>query len=263
MADFVSWLEAPKEPKSLFGQSNITQENDSGILFLTDYMYWHTKEGRKVIEYDSSYNQEGAANGHGAIMKYYELTDAGFNRCRRNECNNFSSPSNFPKPIVTAIKELKMVRMSKGCETWQNLLELLHPEIARSVTHEYNIYRKSTSPENYTNFGGFTPETIENLKFKRFVSKKLQNEVKEKLLRLYNNREAGVGCMYGGSNTILQFFRWNSTIEGKTYWWNLEKKNILCPPEPIKDTKKVGKYYWHDRIWELFKDPENRNTLWR
>jgi hypothetical protein len=263
MAEFVSWLEAPCEAdeKNLFG----TSHKDSGILFLTDYMMWHTKEGKKTLEYDASLNQESSANGHGAIKKFFELSERGFERCMRRECQDFSTPNNFPKQVVDAIKELKLVRMSRGNSNWEYLLRLLNDESQQAINKDYDKWRANRNGNNYSE-PNYDPAEIPNLKFRRFVSKRLKNEVIEKLVRIRVNLEAHIGKSHGGSDSFLQFFNWSETKEGKAYWWNINRMRIFEPLPELETADMVdmsNRHYWHDRVWESFKNPENRNPLWR
>jgi len=84
MCQFISW----KEYK---GKS----------YFLTDTDL-NTKEGRELLK--PEYKTD--IKGHGAIEHYYpELKGKGYDK----ECTDFSTPANFPKEIVKAIKEGRFV----------------------------------------------------------------------------------------------------------------------------------------------------------
>ena len=72
------------------------------VYFLKD-LDLNTREGRKLL--DKTVIADLC--GHGAIESFYpELKGKGSNE----ECTNFSSPDNFPKEIVQAIKDGKMTR---------------------------------------------------------------------------------------------------------------------------------------------------------
>ena len=63
-----------------------------------------TKEGKKLLKSDVIAD----LYGHGALQSYYpELEHKGNNL----ECSDFSSPDNFPKEIVKAIKQGKLSRI--------------------------------------------------------------------------------------------------------------------------------------------------------
>jgi hypothetical protein len=79
------------------------KEYKSKVYFLKDSDL-NTKEGKKLLK------PEVIADicGHGAIEHYYpELARKGENK----ECNDFSTPANFPKEIVRAIKSGKITRI--------------------------------------------------------------------------------------------------------------------------------------------------------
>ena len=84
MCKFISWKEIGDQ-----------------ILFLTSNDIYNTKRGRELQNYTCSADFVG----HGAITFYYEIDpNKGVNR----ECTDFSSPSNFPAVIVSAIKAGRM-----------------------------------------------------------------------------------------------------------------------------------------------------------
>ena len=86
MCDFVSFIVMP----------------DGEIRFLTADMIFKTRRGKELQKYDP--NRENWV-GHGAIMFYFDMQKRqGIQR----ECTDFSTPDNFPKEIVTAIKAGKM-----------------------------------------------------------------------------------------------------------------------------------------------------------
>ena len=83
MCDFVSWIEYKKE-----------------LLFLTKYEL-ETSRGKALHKHLGS-EFANDVKGHGAIEWYYKLKP---NAGRHHECTDFSSPDNFPKSIVAAIKK--------------------------------------------------------------------------------------------------------------------------------------------------------------
>jgi hypothetical protein len=273
MCEFVSWLEpmtivdeyyhglTSKQPTPEEIMENSNPNKLKTVFFLTDYMFWNTAQGKKVRDYDSGMNQENSANGHGALKAFYEFSDSAFRKFTRREYTCFKDPSKFPVEIVSAIKEFKMVRMSKG-NCWENLLDLLTPKLRKEVLEENNKYNRSCNSNNYET-PDFSIDCIKKLEFKRFVSKKIKQEVIEKLIRIREKCEAGISNQYGGSDSFLQFFHWSSTLEGKAYWYKINQMDIFkALPKSIPDEKKYERFYWHDRIWELFKDVNNRNPLW-
>ena len=86
MCEFISW-----------------KEYKGKVYFLKDSDL-NTKEGEKLLKPEVIVD----LSGHGAIENYYpELADKGDNK----ECTDFSSPKNFPKEIVKAIKSGKISRI--------------------------------------------------------------------------------------------------------------------------------------------------------
>ena len=83
MCEFISWIEYGGE-----------------VLFLTKNEL-NTNHGQALRKYlGTQYEQD--VKGHGAIEWYYKLKP---NSRRHKECTDFSSPKNFPKEIVNAIKK--------------------------------------------------------------------------------------------------------------------------------------------------------------
>jgi len=71
-------------------------------------MLFSTPRGAELREYEKD-SQEW--RGHGSLAWYYGIASSSF---KHKECSDFSSPSNFPEEIVTAIKEGKF-RRGFGC----------------------------------------------------------------------------------------------------------------------------------------------------
>ena len=83
MCEFISWI-----------------EHNGKILFLSDKEL-KTKRGYKLKEYLGDKLADDVS-GHGAIAWYYKLPER--NNGIHRECEDFSSPTNFPPVIVKAIK---------------------------------------------------------------------------------------------------------------------------------------------------------------
>ena len=77
MCDFISWIER------------------EGHIYLFTNKELNTKEGRKI----QKGLKDNDVRGHGVIREYWGLKD-GVNK----ECEDFSTPDNFPKEIVKAVK---------------------------------------------------------------------------------------------------------------------------------------------------------------
>ncbi len=86
ICEFISWIEMP----------------DKEMRFLTSDMIFKTRRGKELQKHDPN---RGNWTGHGAIMFYFGMDKR---KGAQRECNDFSTPENFPKEIVTAIKAGKM-----------------------------------------------------------------------------------------------------------------------------------------------------------
>jgi len=99
-----------------------------------------TKEGKKLLK--SEFKAD--LSGHGAIEHYYpELKGKGINK----ECRDFSTPKNFPKDIVEAIKKGKFegIGICKEILTKPALAE--YEKIEQSALAEYEKIRQSALAE--------------------------------------------------------------------------------------------------------------------
>ena len=85
MCDYISWIEKGDE-----------------ILFLTGPDVFSSQRGSELQNHCKSKDD---LTGHGAIRWFYGIgKDVG----KERECTNFSTPANFPKQIVKAIKKGQM-----------------------------------------------------------------------------------------------------------------------------------------------------------
>jgi hypothetical protein len=79
MCEFVSWV-----------------EHEDKLYYLTANLL-NTKEGRDLKKFlGTAYAED--ITGHGAIERYFGI------KGNHHECDDFSSPKNFPKEIVEAMK---------------------------------------------------------------------------------------------------------------------------------------------------------------
>ena len=88
MCEFISWI-----------------EKDDEVLFLTGNEVFNTKRGRELQNHCKSKDD---LTGHGAIRWYFGTDDKPISGGKERECTNFSTPDNFPKQIVRAIKKGQM-----------------------------------------------------------------------------------------------------------------------------------------------------------
>jgi preprotein translocase subunit Sss1 len=86
ICEFISWIEM----------------KNGEIKFLTSDMVFKTRRGKELQKYNSV-SEDWV--GHGSIEWYFDLKH---NEGLHKECTDFSTPDNFPKAIVTAIKAGKM-----------------------------------------------------------------------------------------------------------------------------------------------------------
>ena len=79
MCEFISWV-----------------EHENTLYYLTANLL-NTKEGRALKKHlGAQYNED--IKGHGAIERYFGI------KGKHHECDDFSSPKNFPEEIVNAMK---------------------------------------------------------------------------------------------------------------------------------------------------------------
>ncbi len=222
-------------------------------------MVWNTKKGKELLDYDKGPNQECMANGHNAIAFYYELTGEGLSNLIRREIVDFSTPENFPPAIVSAIKEFKMMRMSFG-DANISIKDLLRPEIGNKIEKQHNEFLEVQGRSN--NYGRllFYCKLKESI-FRLGVPKKEKEEVMKNLNEIISKRLAGYPGSFGGNN-ILQTFSWTNTPQGHYYWSKINNRKIIKAIHTYEGEAKGDKFYYHKKIWELFKDPKNRNPLW-
>ena len=111
----------------------------------------NTKQGKELLK--DEYKDDIC--GHGAIEHYYpELKGKGVNK----ECSDFSTPDNFPKEIVKAIKEGRLSRIGiclevlnvQGIAEYQKIKQPAYAEyekIKQSAWAEYKKIEQSALAE--------------------------------------------------------------------------------------------------------------------
>ena len=118
MCNFVSW-----------------KEYKGNVYFLTNADL-ETKEGKKLLQ--KEYRDD--LQGHGAIEHYYpELAGKGINK----ECEDFSSPDNFPKEIAKALIEGKMSNIGITLDILNNRGRKEYLKIIQSAWNEYQKIEQS------------------------------------------------------------------------------------------------------------------------
>jgi hypothetical protein len=100
----------------------------------------NTKEGKKLLKPEVI----GDLCGHGAIENYYpELAGKGVNK----ECTDFSTPKNFPKEIVRAIKSGKLSRIGFSLQLLNEKGQAEYEKIEQPAWAEYEKIRQSALAE--------------------------------------------------------------------------------------------------------------------
>ena len=109
---------------------------------------FHTKRGKELQKYCKSPDD---LTGHGAIRRYFgkdgELLTGG----KERECTDFSSPDNFPKIIVKAIKQGEMWGFEGGLPE-QLLTAPAEAEYQKVTAPAEAKYQKVTAPAFWTIF---------------------------------------------------------------------------------------------------------------
>jgi hypothetical protein len=113
MSQFISWIEHEGKNYYLTGKD------------------LETKEGRELVKYVKC-NED--IKGHGAIRHYYsELKDKGIEK----ECEDFSTPENFPKDIVKEIKEGKFYNIGICVDILMASARAKYEKVKASARAEY------------------------------------------------------------------------------------------------------------------------------
>ena len=122
MCEFVSWI-----------------EKDSEVVFLTGDDVFRSKRGKELQSYSGSSDD---LYGHGSIRWYYN-----FKGGQQRECTDFSSPSNFPKVIVDAIKNGSMRGLGLPRELLSKSAYAKYEKIVRPALAEYDKIQQSAWAE--------------------------------------------------------------------------------------------------------------------
>ena len=113
MCQFVSW-----------------KKHNNKVYFLTNSDL-ETKEGKKLLKDEV----KDDLCGHGAIESFYpELKGKGENL----ECTDFSTPKNFPKEIVSALKEGKLSRIGIALDILNEAGRAEYDKIVKPARAEYD-----------------------------------------------------------------------------------------------------------------------------
>ena len=125
----------------VLGDVNAVEKNGE-VLFLTGDDVFNTKRGKQLQKHCQSKDD---LTGHGAIRWYFGKDDELLEGGKERECTDFSSPANFPKPIVKAIKSGLMAGFQDG--TPQDLLtNPARAEYEKIKNTAWAEYEKITNP---------------------------------------------------------------------------------------------------------------------
>ena len=119
-------------------------EINNTIMFLTDDIV--KKRLNEFKEFNKNWEED--IKGHGAIRWFY---DNDFKGGISKEYEDFTSPSNFPKEIVEAIKDCKFKLISFNVHLLNDKAKKEHKEIEQKAWEEYHkIERQACEEYNKT-----------------------------------------------------------------------------------------------------------------
>jgi len=194
------------------------KEYKGKVYFLKDSDL-STKEGNELLKP----NVIADLCGHGAIESYYpELNGKGENK----ECINFSSPKNFPKEIVQAIKAGKMTRFGITKEL-----------LTQQAYAEYEKIKQQTQAEY---------EKIEQPAYAEYL------KIKQQAYAEYEKIEQPAWAEY--EKIKQQAYAEYEKIKQQT---QAEYKKIK--QQAWVEYKKIKQ----QAFWKLFKNPKNRIKAWK
>jgi len=201
MCEFISWKEM----------------EDGRILFLTSDLIFNSKRGKELQRYDGTKEDW---LGHGAIQYYFELNGRdGVDR----ECDDFSSPNNFPPEIVTAIKAGKM-RINHLSNT-----EFPRGLVRKPIDEDYDAKLKLIDDDYRAKLKLIDDDYDAKLKL-------IDDDYDAKLKPLRDDYDAKLKLIYDDCRAKLK---------------------------PLRDDYRAKRKQGSDAMWELFMVPENRIECWK
>jgi cell division septum initiation protein DivIVA len=211
-------------------------EKNGEVLFLTGDDVFNTKRGKQLQKHCKSADD---LTGHGAIRWYFGIDDKPLEGGKERECTDFSSPANFPKPIVKAIKAGLMAGFKDG--TPQELL-------TNTARAEYD---KITNPARAEYLKITNPALAEYDKIKntaRAEYDKIKNTAWAEYEKITNTAWAEYDKI---TNTARA--EYNKITNTARAEYNKITNPALAEYEKITNTA----------FWALFADVNNRNHEWR
>ena len=127
MCQFISW-----------------KEDKKGNVFFLQNEDLKPKKLKEYQEYNPRWKED--LHGHGAIEWFYPELKG---KCENKECTDFSTPNNFPKQIVKAIKdgELSKIGYNTSLLNAKGMAE--YNKIEQSAWKEYNKIQQPALEEYY------------------------------------------------------------------------------------------------------------------
>jgi len=125
---------------------------------MCDFISWKTYKGKLYFLTDDivklrlrefkQYNEgwKGDLLGHGAIDWFFNLPE---NCGVKGECTDFSSPKNFPKEIVLAIKECRMNLIGFNLNLLNDPARKEYNKIKQTAWKEYDKIKQTTFRKEY------------------------------------------------------------------------------------------------------------------
>jgi hypothetical protein len=110
-------------------------EKDGEAIFLTAYDVFDTKRGRELQKYTTCPSDW---YGHGAIREYYGLVGGS-----ERECEDFTTPTNFPPELVAAIKAGRMWGFGITEPMLSMLTDAARELQAKAIAPAFEIYRQA------------------------------------------------------------------------------------------------------------------------
>jgi len=212
MSNFISWI-----------------EKDEQIYYLTAHDIYRTKRGKELRDYCGA---EADVIGHGAIRYYYDSFVGG----KDVECDDFSTPDNFPVEIVAEIKKGAFRGMGHSLILLNKLAQDKFDKACKLAQADFN----------------------KACKLARDKYCKVCKPAQDKFNKVYKLAQADFN-----KACKLAWDEFN-----KVYKLARDKYCKAC--KPARDEfNKVYKLAWDEyckafdrKFWDLFMVPKNRNPLW-
>ena len=230
MCDYISWIAKGDE-----------------VLFLTGDDVFNTKRGRELQKYCISQND---LTGHGAIRWYFGKDDKPLEGGKERECTDFSTPDNFPKIIVKAIKRGEMWGFKDGTParllTAPALAE--YQKVTAPAEAEYQKVRDAAEAE----YQKVTAAALAEYKKVRDAALAEYQKVTAAALAEYQKVTAPALAEYKKVRDAAE-----AEYQKVTAAALAEYKKVTAPAEA--EYQKVT----DAAFWTLFADVNNRNPKWR